>query len=210
MDSRSQSMIWSDSMSAAGKQIVALCLATASAACASPSPEEVVRTFHEHAAAARWDDAFALFDLHAKGSRFLGARYDSGPPEEQARTREILGRRIRENTESFLKTVFRDGPGTFRTNALSEARAEVIQTRGDFSLIYTLERQPSGWRIVDRTHERQGIRPQVDMLVRSVLEQIRNRVGREPTLADVNDHLYEVMTHTRQRAFRVGGARHGQ
>lgn len=177
--------------------------ATLLTACAKErTPIDTVKEFHSLAKSERWEEALPMVDLDAKCATMFGDLYRTGASEEQARTRKILGERLKKSTKLFLDKFFGDKDGTFSETTSSDTTAEVTQTIGTFSLIYVLEKG-QGWRIVDRTHERDGVRPGVQRGVSAIIAAITKELGREPTLADVNERLESYLERTRLRSIKV-------
>ncbi len=172
-------------------------------ACAKErTPTELVREFHSLAKSERWEEALPMVDLGAKCASMFGDMYTRAGAEEQARTREILAERLKKSTNLFLGKFFGDKDGTFSETITSATSAEVTQTIGNFSLIYILEKGDK-WRIVDRTHERDGVRPGVQRGVNAIIKAITKELGREPTLGDVNERLEQYLERTRLKSIRV-------
>lgn len=170
----------------------------------APGPLEVVKQFHLHAKAAQWDEAMALIDVGAKCSTTFGELYTSAPAEDQAEMKRIWGDRLIEVTDKHLQKFFGDSLGELSLETTSETMAEVTQTKGKFSLIYSLEKRASGWIIVDRTHELDGVRPSLATGVNIVLGHIEKDLGRKPTLAEVNERFVDYISRVRARTFKVG------
>jgi len=166
------------------------------------TPLDAVRQFHNLAKGNEWDKALALVDLDAKCTTMFGALYGEGADEDKARTREILGERLKNSTLLFLDKFFGNKDGVFIESITSDSTAEVTQTIGNFSLIYML-RKGKEWRIVDRTHERDGTRPGVQRGVQAILGAMGRELGRTPTLKDVNERLERYLERTRLRTIRV-------
>lgn len=164
---------------------------------------EVVKTFAQESRAGHWEAAMALVDFDAKCRSMYGDIYDKGAPEEQRVTQDILKERLRFSTQQALAGTFRHRDGEFLAVVLAEDRVEVTQTLDRVSLLYTLHRRDDRWLVVDRTHIMNGERPNVKMLTHAVLMQVRKRLGHEPTLAELNQHLPEVMKHVRQKTIEV-------
>jgi len=167
-------------------------------------PDSVVRRFDDLARKRSWDEALALVDLDAKAARMLGDLYAAAPEEDRLKTRELFGRRLRANTESAYGARFKEGPGEIKVTSLEESRAEVTQKEGDFVLVYELEKRREGWIIIDRTHEKDGVRPKVEQGMSMVLKRIEGELGRPPRLADVNERLEFYLERMRERVFRIG------
>ena len=192
--------MWNSVSRCAAFAIVAAALLTA---CAKErTPTDAVRRFHALAKGEQWDEALALVDLDAKCVAMFGELYSDGTKEEQARTREILGERLKKSTSLFLGKFFGDKDGVFSESLDSDTSAEVTQTIGTFSLIYIMEKGDE-WRIADRTHERDGVRPGVQRGVSAILKAIGQELGRAPTLGDVNERLEQYLQRTRLKTIRV-------
>jgi hypothetical protein len=162
-----------------------------------------VRDFHRLAAVGQWEAALALVDLEAKALSMLGEVYAQGRGEDQAANRAIWGRKLQEVTGAFIARYFKEGPGEVLLVSQSQGRAEVVQQSRSFKLIYTLRAGETGWLIVDRTHEADGLRPKVERGMSVVLAHIEKELGRPPTLAEVNVRLEQMLDRLRERAVRV-------
>jgi hypothetical protein len=175
------------------------------AGCAkAPGPMDVVRQFHEHAQGDQWDEAMVLIDVGAKCTTTFGELYSSAPAEDQEEMKRIWGDRLIEVTRKHLQKFFGDSLGELTLETTSETTAEVTQTKGRFSLVYSLEKREAGWIIIDRTHELDGVRPSLATGVKIVLGHIERDLGRKPTLAEVNERFLDYIGRVRTRTFKAG------
>ena len=170
-----------------------------------PGPEAVVREFHTQAKAGRFDLAIALVDLDAKCRRMFGDLYADGPENEQARMRASWGDALKDVTAVYYQHHFIRGPGEITVSSAGPDQAEVVQRDGKFALVYLLAKGTGGWLIADRMHELDGVRPAAQKGIDVMLQQIRNELGREPNLTEVNDRLAGYLKRIKIRKFRVGG-----
>jgi len=156
------------------------------------------------AVAGDWENADRLVDLDAKCSRMFGSLYDDGPDPEKVRMRDAWARRLEETTGLYYKHHFKDGPGELSEKIISDGEAEVAQREGRFALLYVLKRTEGTWRIVDRMHELEGVRPIAQKGIATMLSRIEQELGRKPSLSDVNDRLEYYLSRLRLRQYRVG------
>jgi hypothetical protein len=185
--------------------LAALFLILLPTACASPEgPESTVRRFDGYVRDGKWDEAFALVDFEAKAVRMLGDLYSSASEQDRQATRDLWARRLKLATENYYRNHFRDGAGELVVSSNAAGKAEVLQNEAGFVLVYELEERNGNWIIVDRTHEKDGIRPRVEQGMSVVLGRIGKELGRKPTLADVNARLEHYLERTRERVLRVG------
>ncbi len=175
--------------------------------CASANgPENTVRRFDGLVREGKWDEALALVDLGAKAARMLGDLYTAAPEADRKVTCDIWGRRLKLATETYYKNHFKDGPGELSVTSLGDGKAEVVQKEGTFVLVYELELRDGNWIIVDRAHEKDGVRPSVEKGMAVVLKRIQGEIGHPPTLADVNQRLEFYLDRTRERVLKIGGS----
>jgi len=164
---------------------------------------ETVKRFHTLAEKGDWKDAMMLIDLDAKCGEMIGDIYTRGQPEEQATMRDIWQRKLIDSTEKYLDKHFGESLGTVTQTEGDESHAVVVQEKGKFRLIYTLEVLEGKWRIVDRGHELDGVRPNPRQSMDIILARIKTELGREPTLADLNERLEEYIDRLRVRQIKV-------
>jgi hypothetical protein len=163
----------------------------------------VVQAFLSEAREGQWDQAMARVDLHAKCLDMFGDIYSRGDVSDQQVTQAVLGGRLQRSTEVTLDRHFRHGDGTLTALVVSEGHVEVTQGVKGYKAVYDLHRGEGGWRIVDRTHEEGGQRPNRKMLNDALLRAIRSQVGHDPDLKEVNGYLEDTLGKLRQRTYRV-------
>ncbi len=172
-----------------------------------PNPDEaalrVVKTFLSEAREGRWDQAMAHVDFHTKCQDMFGEIYASGDASDQEVTQGVLRGRLLRSSEMTLDRHFRHGDGRLSARVMDPDQVEVTQEVKGYRAVYFLRRRDDGWRIIDRTHEEGGQRPNRKMLNDALLRAIRSQVGHDPDLKEVNRYLEDTMGSLRQRTFRV-------
>ncbi len=182
------------------------CLFVLAAGCRkgdNDTPVETVKQFHQLAEQGQWEQALLLVDLDAKCTEMLGDLYRQGAPADQASMRDIWSRRLQESTATYRSKHFGDTLGSLRLLEERNGSARVEQKNGKFLLIYSLAKGPEGWRIVDRVHELDGVRPDPARSLEVILQHIEKDLGRKPTLADVNARLEDYMKRLKIRRIQV-------
>ncbi len=183
-----------------------LCLSTLLTACRKeepPGPAQTVVRFHKLAEAGDWEAALKLVDLDSKCRTMLGDVYAQGPEADRTQMQQLWGRRLQSATETYFEKHFGDSLGELTEKALADDAAEVVQRKGKFTLVYSLQRRPEGWIIVDRIHELDGVRPDPARGIQVILKRIEGELGHKPTLAELNQHLEEYMERLRIRRIPV-------
>ncbi len=167
------------------------------------TPLGTVEAFLGSARTGDWDKAMPLVDFDAKSQRMFGRIYREATPEEQARTQAIIKERLKQSTQKLLANQFPNSNGDMEAKQIDDRIAEVRQTGKNVTLIYRMNRFKDGWRIVDRTHEIDGKRPDTKTQLWAIHKHVRDELGREPTMADINERLDVLLDRLRVRTYQV-------
>lgn len=195
------------------RSVLALIVLVMVTGCQKADPVETAKQFYSLAKEGQWEQAMKIIDLDAKASSMFSDIYANGSDEDKKKTQDILGERLKETTERTLRDHFVKSDGAFRVLAQTEKTAEVKQVGDGLDIIYILEyREKSAncsdcWVIVDRTHEKEGIRPNVALGVSGVLKRANQELGRDPTLAELNERLPGLLKSTGVRAIQIGAVK---
>jgi hypothetical protein len=141
----------------------------------------------------------AVLDLDRKAEGLLGAVYRGARPGPQAAFRELLGRLVLKSI-TLRKKFFAGGRGAFEAKVGDAGLVTVTQRApaGDFAFVYLVDAKAG--RVLERGHERGGVKADPQVVVRRFVEEWRQRAGVEPTL---DDYLKEFEGFVEGRTLRT-------
>ncbi|GEM_PF-6865712 len=175
-------------------------------------PVGVVKEFLTLARGGKWEEARKLMDLDSRAAAMFAEIYGQGTPEEKAQTQEILWERFVSNLGREFEALKGEEP-KYLGGKVEEGsgKTEVTVEYAEFKFHYGLELKGEWlgrkdvWVIVDRAHEKGGVRSSTKMGVKAVLNAAERELGRKPNLGELNKKLPETMGSVRVHGFRVGG-----